>query len=257
MRILFVHQNFPAQFVHLAPALATRGHDVSALTVDTNQRPTPVPRSTYAYAPQRIARSPLTLGFAASADRGAVVARAAERLRREEGLAPDVIFGHVGWGESLYLKEVWPDARLIAYAEFYWRSRGLYYEFDEAIYPRDFQQALSAATTTASLTALLAIADGAVSPTSWQARSFPPAFKNLIRVIHDGIDTATARPNPDATVSLPKRNLTFHPGDEVRDVRQPHARAAPRLSRLHARATARAESPAQGAHRHRRRHRPR
>ena len=32
MKILFVHQNFPGQFPHLAPAMARRGHDVLALT---------------------------------------------------------------------------------------------------------------------------------------------------------------------------------------------------------------------------------
>ena len=38
MKILFVHQNFPGQFLHVAPALARRGHDVLALTVNTNPR---------------------------------------------------------------------------------------------------------------------------------------------------------------------------------------------------------------------------
>lgn len=39
MKILFVHQNFPGQFLHLAPALAARGHKVLALTDEKNQRP--------------------------------------------------------------------------------------------------------------------------------------------------------------------------------------------------------------------------
>jgi hypothetical protein len=30
-RFLFVHQNFPGQFRHLAPALAAEGHEVVAL----------------------------------------------------------------------------------------------------------------------------------------------------------------------------------------------------------------------------------
>ena len=31
MKLLFIHQNFPGQFKHLAPALAAAGHDVHAL----------------------------------------------------------------------------------------------------------------------------------------------------------------------------------------------------------------------------------
>ena len=31
MRLLFVHQNFPGQYLHLAPALRARGHEVRAL----------------------------------------------------------------------------------------------------------------------------------------------------------------------------------------------------------------------------------
>ena len=42
MKILFVHQNFPGQFLHLAPALAARGHHVMGLTDEHNQRPAPV-----------------------------------------------------------------------------------------------------------------------------------------------------------------------------------------------------------------------
>jgi glycosyltransferase involved in cell wall biosynthesis len=215
MRILFVHQNFPAQFVHMAPALAARGHEVSALTVATNRRPSSVPRHLYAYEPPKLARSPITIGFDACAERGAIVARAAEKLRVDKGLAPDIVFGHVGWGESLFLKEVWPDARLLAYAEFYWRSRGLHFDFDPDVYPRDFESSLSAATATAAISSLLCQADRIVSPTAWQARSFPDAFQDRITVIHDGIDTAHARPDPKATIALPKRGLTFRVGDEV------------------------------------------
>jgi hypothetical protein len=34
MRILFIHQNFPGQFVHLASALAARKHEVVALAIN-------------------------------------------------------------------------------------------------------------------------------------------------------------------------------------------------------------------------------
>ena len=39
MKILFVHQDFPGQFLHLAPALAARGHRGLALTDEVSRRP--------------------------------------------------------------------------------------------------------------------------------------------------------------------------------------------------------------------------
>lgn len=214
MRILFVHQNFPAQYVHVAPALAARGHDVCALTADTNQQPSPVARLTYHFEAHKPAARSIATTFEDHALRGATVARAAARMCAE-GYVPDVIFGHVGWGESMFLKEVWPDARLLAYAELYWRSRGLYHDFDPAVYPRNIEQALSSAATTTALLTTLAAADKLVSPTRWQARSFPDVFQSRMSVIHDGIDTAKARPSAAAQISINERGLTFRPGDEV------------------------------------------
>lgn len=39
MNLLFVHQNFPGQFKHLAPHLAGAGHRVHALTIDGRDLP--------------------------------------------------------------------------------------------------------------------------------------------------------------------------------------------------------------------------
>ena len=56
-------------------------------------------------------------------DRRVSTARAALQLRRDKGYVPDVIFGHSGWGETLFLKEVWPEAKLIVYACLLYTSR--------------------------------------------------------------------------------------------------------------------------------------
>ena len=125
MKILFVHQNFPGQFLHLAPALAARGHDCRALTDSGNTRAVADPDlALQAAAPKR--STPPPPGWAATTppcrDRGVTVARAALQLREHEGYVPDVIFGHSGWGETLFLKEVWPEAKLLVYAEFYYRG---------------------------------------------------------------------------------------------------------------------------------------
>lgn len=36
MNILFIHQSFPGQFKHFAPALVAGGHDVRALVINPN-----------------------------------------------------------------------------------------------------------------------------------------------------------------------------------------------------------------------------
>ena len=41
MRFVFVHQNFPGQFKHLAPALAAQGHEVWALGIHQPEAPLP------------------------------------------------------------------------------------------------------------------------------------------------------------------------------------------------------------------------
>ena len=121
MKILFVHQNFPGQFPHLAPALVNRGHHVLALTSETNTRPSPVKVVKYRKPAEVTLSSNLTRMYADCAERGLKAAFAARQLRDQHDYHPDVIFGHSGWGETLFLKEVWPRAKLLVYAELMYR----------------------------------------------------------------------------------------------------------------------------------------
>ena len=114
MKILFVHQNFPGQFLHLAPELERRGHEVRALTDAVNNRQFKTQAFRYKFEPAPVDPGATRLGrnYTTMSDRGVVVARACLQLR-EKGYMPDVVFGHSGWGETLFLKEVWPEAKLI------------------------------------------------------------------------------------------------------------------------------------------------
>ena len=91
-------------------------------------------------------------------DRGVVVARAARQMRAE-GYVPDVIFGHSGWGETLFLKEVWPEAKLLVYAEFYYRGQGADTGFDAEFQKSGFDQTMIAQGRSAYLAQALAHAD--------------------------------------------------------------------------------------------------
>src|SRR5262245_17980284 len=214
MRILFVHQNFPGQFPHLAPALKARGHDVSALTVAGNKRPSPVPVVYYSYPKPSFGRaiSRAVANFADRAERGAAVATAAEQLKAK-GYVPEVVIGHFGWGETLYLKNVWPDIKLAIYAEFFYRPRGLDTDYDPEIQHPNLSTNIVTTTLQAPLLLAMHTADAAIAPTRWQAQTFPAHFQERISVIHDGIDTERLRPSAQAQITVGSH--IFRCGDEV------------------------------------------
>ena len=100
------------------------------------------------------------------------VARAAQAMRAK-GYVPDVIFDHSGWGETLFLKEVWPEAKLIVYAEFYYRGRGADVGFDPEFGTANFDQVMIAQGRATYLGQALTHADAGLSPTEWQASTYP------------------------------------------------------------------------------------
>ncbi len=214
MRILFVHQNFPGQFPHLAPALSARGHEVMALTAAGNRRPSPVPVVHYSYQKPNFDRSISrhVANFADRAERGAAVAVAAEKMRAK-GYAPDLVIGHFGWGETLYLKNVWPSSKLALYAEFFYHPRGLDADFDPEIQRPGLAGNIITTTLQAPLLLAMHSADAAIAPTRWQAETFPAHFQERISVIHDGIDNERLSPNRAAQITVGSH--IFRPGDEV------------------------------------------
>ncbi|WP_411956509.1 glycosyltransferase [Paracoccus homiensis] len=203
MKILFVHQNFPGQFPHLAPALARRGHQVLALTDEKNERPSPV--NTVRYKAPEPVQTNGVLGrtYSDFAERGLLAARGARALRDRHGFSPDVIVGHSGWGETLFLKEIWPEAKLLVYAELMYRTRGHDVGFDAEMHPDSDEARFMTVARSAHLIQGIVQADAAIAPTRYQADSFPPELRQKITVIHDGIDTARVCPNPDANLTLP------------------------------------------------------
>ena len=213
MKILFVHQNFPGQFPHLAPALAARGHRVLALTDEKNGRPGPV--STVRYkTPDPVAVNGLGRSYANHAERGYLAARGARALRDRHGFTPNVIIGHSGWGETLFLREIWPDARLLVYAELLYRTRGHDVGFDPELQQDSDESRMLAIARSAHLIQGIVQADAAIAPTRYQADSFPPELRSKITVIHDGIDTARVCPDPAAHLDLPDGPV-LRAGDEV------------------------------------------
>lgn len=220
MRILFVHQNFPGQFVHLAPALAARGHDVVALGVTPRVRAMPGVRYV-AHRPEAPSKAasqadPFAPDWAAKRARADSAVNAMKALAAQ-GFAPDVVFGHPGWGELLHARDVFPNSRHLVFAEYYYGAEGgdsfFDPEFQSGADRLDALKRLRLKNT--HLLHALAACDVAVAPTQFQKSRHPQAFLDRIRVIHDGIDTDRFRPNPAARVKLSQAQVELGPGDEV------------------------------------------
>jgi glycosyltransferase involved in cell wall biosynthesis len=216
-KYLFIHQNFPGQFKHLAPLLAAQGHEVVGLGM--NQPAMPLPGVRYLRHTVEAERhghrpSPQLRDLHGKVLRGESAAARLEALK-QEGFEPDVVFVHPGWGEALFVKDVFPKAKLLVYAEYYYGADG-----GDAFFDPEFSTSSPAALQRLRLrnTHLLhamSVADGALSPTAFQRDRHPAWFRDRITVVHDGIDTERFRPDASAYVQLQAAGMTLRPGDEV------------------------------------------
>jgi glycosyltransferase involved in cell wall biosynthesis len=217
MNILFVHQNFPGQFKHLAPRLAAFGHRVLALTLRVKERKLWNGVEVLPYALPKTHRQSLhrwLVDLDTKVTRGEACYQAALALR-ESGFAPDIIIGHPGWGETMFLRDVWPEARVGLYYEFYYQAEPGISGFDpEFARPFPDDEPLRVRLKNLNNTLHLDVGDLGMSPTRFQADTYPEPFRRRISVIHDGIDTGRLTPDPGAEFPLPDgRRLTRE--DEV------------------------------------------
>ena len=217
MRLLFVHQNFPGQYRHLAAHYAAQpGNEVVGVGDKRNPlRPLPgVKLLGYTFDEPNGAsfETPVLRAIA----RGKAVAAGMLHLRRE-GFRPDVIFTHIGWGESLFLKDLFPQARILLYGEFFYRARGGDMGFDPE-FPVSPEKILRLRVMNAPLLMSLDASDWGLAPTQWQQRQFPAAYKGRMSVIHDGIDTQAAVPgerSDEELITYVARNLEPYRGFHV------------------------------------------
>ena len=217
MNILFVHQKFPGQFKYLAPALAAdAGNQVLALTMQAGVAAERQDVNLVPYRPMRGSTpgiQPWMVDMETKAIRGEAAMHAALQLR-QSGFRPDVIIAHPGWGESLFLKDVWPHARQGIYCEFFYHAQGADVGFDPEFGQRGPDEVARLRLKNVNNLLHFAVADAGIAPTRWQASTFPEPFCNRITVVHDGIDTQAVAPNPQVRIRLGE-GLELAHGDEV------------------------------------------
>jgi len=201
-RILFVHQNFPGQFPHIAQAAIKAGHKVAAIGGQTAKglpgvdlRRWTLKRGSTAGIFDPATRAEADLMRAQAAAEQALALKA-------DGFEPDVVIGHPGWGETLHMTEVFPGVPHILLGEFFYRSHGADVNFDP-----EFETSTPLAdwrvhAKNMGLALAYAQASVIVCPTAFQASNFPEIFQSRIRVVHEGIDFSRAKRKPSARFRL-------------------------------------------------------
>jgi glycosyltransferase involved in cell wall biosynthesis len=213
MNILFIHPNMPGQYKHLARAFgAENKHRIFFVTKHKTMEIPGVNRVTYLVDKHP---SPATHRYLHNAAQAVIEGQHAWRafhlLKTQHGFVPDVIVAHPGWGGALFAKDIFPQAPLLSFCEFYYRATGADVGFEESSNEDDIAR-VRIKNTNNILN--LEAADWCISPTYWQWSLQPSEFHSKFSVLHDGIDIKTCVPNPHASLTLPN-GRTFKPGDEL------------------------------------------
>lgn len=141
-------------------------------------------------------------------------AMAAKELETARGFKPDIVIGHVGWGELTFFKQIWPDVPIIGFFEFYYNIAGGLVGFDTSDQVSEHTPFLMQARNAVPL-ANIETVDQGHCPTAWQRDQFPDSFRNRMYVCHDGIRTDKLLPNPKVTLGLGRLGRELTRKDEV------------------------------------------
>jgi glycosyltransferase involved in cell wall biosynthesis len=203
MHVLFLHQNFPGQFPHIAAHLTgVAGNQVLSISQPQAKGLPGVQNITYQPARQ-ITKNihHYIAGLESAVLNGQATAKVMEALK-QKGFVPDVVIGHAGWGETLFVKDVFPSTKLISYFEFFYHATGADTDFDPE-FPNTLDDVLRIRTKNSINLLSLHASDAGISPTQWQKSLYPSAFQPKISVIHEGVNAEFAKPNPKAVLTLP------------------------------------------------------
>ena len=215
MKVLFVHNNFPAQFRNLAEELSQRPDcQVAAVGTEASQNLPNVKLLRYQMPTYDVSTThPFARRFDMECHRATVVLYALSELRAS-GFEPDLILGHCGWGETLPLRAVFPKARIGIYCEYFYRPEGQDVHFDPESPRLGIDGLVGLHCKNASTLLSLADADFGLSPTEWQKQTYPSEYQGKIHVVHEGVDADRLHPDPTAHFLLPN-GMTLDRGQEV------------------------------------------
>ena len=194
MNLLFIHGNFPGQFLKLAPLLAQHsGGRCLFLTQSENSQNIALPGvELVRFGTHRSVRDdchPYLRRSEEAVLQGQAVLRALQGLQ-EQGFTPDVVICHGGMGFGMFVKALFPSVVLVSYMEWFFRPATSRYLFADY----NLHQHAQADLTNLPILQELTQADRIVCPTAWQRSQFPAEWQARIEVIFDGVDLDFFKP---------------------------------------------------------------
>jgi glycosyltransferase involved in cell wall biosynthesis len=216
MNYLFVHQNYPGQYVHIVKHLLKDPTNQIVFLGEPNANYMSGVRRVFYEMPrprrEDIHRNAVDYEYAAF--RADQVAHAA-RTVKELGFTPDIIIGHHGWGELLHLVDVFPGVPMLGYFEFYYNVTGYDVDYDpEFVVEARYTPALRAMNIVNHLA--LALGQHGQTPTRFQRGAYPAWAQTQIDIIPEGVDLDRCVPDQAArTRPFTLAGFTVHPGDKL------------------------------------------
>ena len=203
--ILFMHQNFPGQYRELAPILSKIDkYNVSSLSA-VDQGIKGIKHYNYNLT---LGNGPKTHRLALEYETKMIRAEASA-LRclglSKSGYSPDIIIAHPGWGEGLFIKEIWPNVKVLNFFEFYYNTSNSDVDFDvddnqSSLSP--FEMSTKLVSRNIPLVMSFIQSDQIVCPTKFQASTAPEIFSKKINIIHDGVDTEKLKRDDTAFIEV-------------------------------------------------------
>ncbi len=213
MQILFMHNNFPGQYRRIVKFLSSKKKvQMYAATLESNNQQFDLQRINY--KPHRQPTKNIHPSLV-STERAVLNGQAAYQAlmkSRDSGFRPDLIMSHSGWGSNMFLKDLFPDSKLLTYFEWYYHTLNSDGEFlrTEPYGPND---EIRLRMKNTPILHDLAAMDWGQCPTQFQHSKLPGIFQDRVSVLHDGVDTSYFVPNLNASVKIGDK--TFTAEDEV------------------------------------------
>ena len=192
MHVLYVHQNFPAQFGHIARHLVKNlGWQCTFVSETPGGNVEGIEKIQYKLGGGATKHN----HFCSRTFENTVWHSHAvfEALSRRDDVRPDLIIGHSGFGSTLFLRELYPQTPIINFFEYYYRSHDADSDMDfrhDLGWPVPEIKFLRSRCRNAMILLDLQNCQVGYTPTAFQKSRFPSEYDSKIRTIFDGVDRA-------------------------------------------------------------------